>query len=495
MESPPLAVHTTEQVRLLDQRTSAALGISPYALMQRAGAAAYAMLREAWPQGRRVAIVCGPGNNGGDGYVLARLAREQRLDVHVTAIGEPAALKGEARQAFADFTAQGGAVETWSEPALREADVVVDAIFGTGLTRAVSDDVADKIEAINASGVPVLALDIPSGLDANTGRVLGAAVAAQQTLTFVALKLGFYVGSGPDVVGNLVYAGLGSPAEVLASVDPVAVRIGDDVLDALRPRLRTSHKGAHGRVLVIGGGRGMAGAARLAGEAALRVGAGLVTVATRAENTPAIVGARPELIVRGVENAADLRPLIERADVLALGPGLGQDEWAQALFAAGIESDKPMIVDADGLNLLARSPRTSSRWALTPHPGEAARLLATTTDEIQGDRLGAVRRLAARYGGVIVLKGAGTFVLTDGATPAICDRGNPGMASAGMGDVLTGVIAGLAAQLGDLDRAAQVGVLIHAHAGDLAAQNGERGLIATDLLERLRTCVNPELRR
>jgi ADP-dependent NAD(P)H-hydrate dehydratase / NAD(P)H-hydrate epimerase len=495
MESPPLAVHTTEQVRLLDQRTAAALGISSYALMQRAGAAAHAMLREAWPHGRRIAIVCGPGNNGGDGYVLARLARAQGLDIQVTAIGDPEALKGEARQAFADFAAQGGRVEPWSETLLREADVIVDAIFGTGLTRPLARDVADKVEAINAAGAPVLALDIPSGLDANTGHVHGAAVAAQQTLTFVALKLGFYVGSGPDVVGNLVYAGLGSPAEVLASVDPVAVRIGDDVLDALPPRLRTSHKGAHGRVLVIGGGRGMAGAARLAGEAALRIGAGLVTVATRAENAPAIVGARPELIVRGVDSAADLRPLIEAADVLALGPGLGQDEWAQALFTAAIGSGKPAIVDADGLNLLARQPQTSAHWALTPHPGEAARLLATTTNEIQSDRLGAVRALAARYGGVIVLKGAGTLVLTEGSTPAICDRGNPGMASAGMGDVLTGVIAGLAAQLGDLARAAQIGVLIHAHAGDLAAQGGERGLIASDLFERLRTCVNPGLRR
>jgi NAD(P)H-hydrate epimerase len=278
---------------------------------------------------------------------------------------------------------------------------------------------------------------------------------------------------------------------VLNSIEPAAVRIGDEVLDALRPRQRTSHKGAHGRVLVIGGGRGMAGAARLAGEAALRAGAGLVTVATHAENVAAIVSGRPELIVRGVEDGADLRTLIERADVLALGPGLGQDEWAQALYSVALESSKPVVVDADGLNLLARGPRTSAHWALTPHPAEAARLLATTTEAVQADRVAAVRALAARYGGAIVLKGARTLVLTDDGAPAICDRGNPGMASAGMGDVLTGVIAGLAGQLGDMARAARIGVLIHAYAGDLAAQGGERGLIASDLFERLRTCVNP----
>jgi ADP-dependent NAD(P)H-hydrate dehydratase / NAD(P)H-hydrate epimerase len=490
MESLPRSVHTVEQVRLLEQRTCAALGISSYALMQRAGAAAHELLREAWPHARRIAIVCGPGNNGGDGYVLARLAREHGADVYVTAIGDPAALRGEARQAFADFASRGGSVQPWREQEIREAHVVVDAIFGIGLARALADDVADKVAAINGGGAPVLALDIPSGLHADTGRVLGAAIVAQRTLTFVALKLGFYLGRGPDVVGRLAHAGLGAPPETSAALEPAAVRIGEYALVELAPRARTSHKGAHGRVLIIGGGRGMAGAARLAGEAALRVGAGLVTVATRAENVASIVGARPELIVHAVENAADLQLLIERADVLAIGPGLGQDEWARALFETSLSSGKPMVIDADGLNLLARQPRTNARWALTPHPGEAARLLGRTSVEIQNDRLGALRALEARYGGTIVLKGAGTMVLSGSAPPAICDRGNPGMASAGMGDVLTGVIASLAGQIGDVARAAELGVMAHAHAGDLAAERGERGLIASDLFEHLRTCVN-----
>jgi NAD(P)H-hydrate epimerase len=246
--------------------------------------------------------------------------------------------------------------------------------------------------------------------------------------------------------------------------------------------------------LVIGGNIGMPGAARMAGEAALRAGAGLVTVATRSENVAAIVGPRPELMCRGIANAEELTALIARADVLALGPGLGQDEWAQMMFATALTSARRTVIDADALNLLARAPRKSPHWILTPHPGEAARLLNKTTADVQRDRLGAAREIAARYGGVVALKGAGTLVVSADHLPAICDRGNPGMASPGMGDVLTGVIAGVVAQSSDLAAAARVGVLVHALAGDMAARRGERGLLATDLFVHIPTCVNPHQR-
>jgi NAD(P)H-hydrate epimerase len=247
-------------------------------------------------------------------------------------------------------------------------------------------------------------------------------------------------------------------------------------------------------VLVIGGNIGMAGAARMAGEAALRAGAGLVTVATRSENVAAIVGARPEIMCRGVTQSEELTALIAHADVIALGPGLGQDDWARMMFETALRADRRAVVDADALNLLAQSPRANANRILTPHPGEAARLIGKTTAEVQHDRLGAARAIAARYGGVVVLKGAGTLVLSDDGLPAICDRGNPGMASAGMGDVLTGVIAGIVAQKAELAAAARVGVLVHALAGDMAARRGERGLLATDLLAYLPTCVNPHQR-
>jgi len=495
MSSLPVAVHTAAQVRALDRHAIDDLQIPSYTLMTRAGEAALGALRSCWPSAQRIAVVCGPGNNGGDGYVLARLAREQRLEVVAVGLHEPARLQGDARRAYDDFLAAGGTVGSWHADCLRGMDVIVDAIFGVGLSRPVDGVAAEAIAAINHSDARVLALDIPSGLHADTGEILGDAVRAERTVTFLGLKLGFYLGEGPNCVGVVMFDALELPAQALAYVEATALRIDEpEVAELLPPRRRTAHKGQQGSVLVIGGNIGMPGAARMAGEAALRAGAGLVTIATRNENVAAIVGARPELMCRGVNGAEELTALIARADVLALGPGLGQDEWAQTMFETALAKDRRVVVDADALSLLAQSPRKNAHWILTPHPGEAARLIGKTTAEVQHDRLGAAREIAARYGGTVVLKGAGTLVFSEEGLPAICDRGNPGMASAGMGDVLTGVIAGIVAQKAELAAAARVGVLVHALAGDMAARRGERGLLATDLLAYLPTCVNPHQR-
>ena len=495
MSSLPVAVHTAAQVRALDRHAIDDLQIPSYTLMTRAGEAALGVLRGCWPSAQRVAIVCGPGNNGGDGYVLARLARAQRLEVVTIGLHEPGGLRGDARRAHDDFLAAGATVGTWHANCLHGADVVVDAIFGVGLSRPVAGVAAAAIAAINECGAHVLALDIPSGLHADSGEILGAAVHAARTLTFLGLKLGFYLGEGPNCVGIIMFDELELPPQALTYVDSAAVLIDEAAIaELLTRRRRTAHKGQQGSVLVIGGNIGMAGAARMSGEAALRAGAGLVTVATRNENVAVIVGARPELMCRGVVHAEDLAALIGRADVVALGPGLGQDEWARTMFETALANERRTVIDADALNLLAQSPRANQNWILTPHPGEAARLLGTTAAEVQRDRLGAAREIAARYGGTVVLKGAGTLVVSGDGPPAICDRGNPGMASAGMGDVLTGVIAGIVAQNADLAAAARVGVLVHALAGDMAARRGERGLLATDLLAYLPTCVNPSQR-
>jgi ADP-dependent NAD(P)H-hydrate dehydratase / NAD(P)H-hydrate epimerase len=495
MSSLPVAVHTAAQVRALDRHAIDDLQIPSYTLMTRAGEGALNALRSCWPSAQRIAVVCGPGNNGGDGYVLARLAREARLEVVAIGLHEPARLQGDARRAYDDFLAAGGTVGSWHADCLRATEVVVDAIFGVGLSRPVAGVALEAIAGINASDAHVLALDIPSGLHADTGEILGAAVHAERTVTFLGLKLGFYTGDGPNCVGVVMFDALELPPQALAFVEATAALIDEAAIAELLPRRRrTAHKGQQGSVLVIGGNIGMAGAARMAGEAALRAGAGLVTVATRSENVAAIVGARPELMCRGVTHAEELTALIAHADVIALGPGLGQDDWSRTMFETALGSDRRAVVDADALNLLAQSPRAKAHWILTPHPGEAARLIGKTAAEVQHDRLGAARAIAARYGGVVVLKGAGTLVLGDEGLPAICDRGNPGMASAGMGDVLTGVIAGIVAQKAELAAAARVGVLVHALAGDMAARRGERGLLATDLLAYLPTCVNPHQR-
>jgi NAD(P)H-hydrate epimerase len=289
-----------------------------------------------------------------------------------------------------------------------------------------------------------------------------------------------------------VFDSLEVPPVVYAGIEPLARRLEPSVVaQALPPRARTAHKGSNGHVLLVGGAAGMGGAVRLAGEAALRAGAGLVTVATHPQSVGALAQ-RPELMSLALQSARDLDAVLERASVVALGPGLGTSSWAAEILDAVCAAGKPLVLDADALNLLARQPRARADWVLTPHPGEAARLLGIGAAEVQSGRLAAVSQLSKRYGGTVLLKGAGTLVSTQGEVPWLCDRGNPGMAVAGMGDVLTGVIAGIAAQCGDLALAARAGVFVHADAGDReAVQAGERGMLASDVIARLRACVNP----
>lgn len=487
----PVFLYAASDVRAIDRCAIDRHGIPGYDLMQRAGAACLAELRRRWPAARRVLVLCGTGNNGGDGYVIARLARDSGFEVAAAALADPAGLTGDAAHAAADFVQAGGTLIAFYPGLAGVADVLVDALLGTGLARDVDGPFKDCIGAINAAGKPVLAVDIPSGLNADTGAIHGAAVRADATVTFVGRKAGLYLGHGPEQAGGIVFDDLGVPPQCAAEATPVA-RLLDAtlLLRALPRRSRLAHKGSQGHVLVIGGGPGMPGAVRMAAEAALRAGAGLVSVATRSENVAAIAGARPELMVHAVDNEGEARALLAAADVVAIGPGLGQTPWARGLLETALASGKPVIADADALNLLAQAPWRSPHWVLTPHPGEAARLLGSTVAAVQADRLGAARALADRFGGVIVLKGAGSIVLRQGGLPWICDRGNPGMASGGMGDVLTGIIAGLAAQCRELELAAAAGVFAHATAGDKAAAAGQVGLLATDLYGPLRECLN-----
>jgi ADP-dependent NAD(P)H-hydrate dehydratase / NAD(P)H-hydrate epimerase len=488
----PLTVYTQTQVRDLDRFAIERLGIPSYTLMTRAGEAALRAMRSYWPASHRVAVLCGPGNNGGDGYVLARLALEQRMDVRVVALSDPEKLSGDARRAWLAFREVNGVATSWQADVLEGVDVIVDAIFGVGLVRPIQGDIAECIERANAASAHVLSLDIPSGLAADSGQVLGAAVQADRTITFLGLKLGFYLGEGPNCTGVVMCDELDVPAQAFEHIAGTALRIDEDMVARTLPRRRrTTHKGQQGHVLVVGGGTGMAGAARLAGEAALRVGSGLVTVATTPQNAAAIAATRPELICRGVTTADELESLIERADVVAIGPGLGRDEWAHEMMRGACSCSKPSVLDADALNSLAEQPRSNSNWILTPHPGEAGRLLGIAAADVQRNRLQTAQDICARYGGVVALKGAGTLVVDRDDLPHICDRGNPGMASPGMGDVLTGVIAGILAQGAGVVAAARTGVFVHAMAGDMAAHRGERGLIASDLFNYLPTCVNP----
>jgi NAD(P)H-hydrate epimerase len=490
----PHAIHSAAQVRALDEHEIRVHGTPGYALMKRAGEASLRMLRVRWPTARTLAVACGAGNNGGDGYVLARFARAAGLAVLVLAVTDPVRLAGDARLAWQDCVASGVAVEPFSAAALAPADVVVDAVLGTGLGGDVRGGAAEALQAINASGRPVLALDLPSGLCADTGHPRGVAVRADATVTFVGLKTGLFLGDGPDHVGTLYFDDLG-----VRPPDPPPVprleRIAEEEIAAALPRRpRSAHKGSFGSVVVVGGGPGMPGAAALAGEAALRVGAGRVTVLAAPGSAAAIASRRPELIVHAVDEGPALRAALEGADVIAAGPGLGRGEWGRAMLAAVLEyRAAPLVMDADALNLLADGVAGAPRsdWVLTPHPGEAARLLGSTTAAVQADRLGALESLCARWGGVVVLKGAGTLVGAAGRVTAYCERGNPGMAVPGMGDVLTGAIAGILGQCRDPWRAARVSVLVHALAGDSEARAGQRGMLAGEVARGLRHWVNP----
>lgn len=487
----PHALFTAQQVRELDRRAIAS-GILGMELMTRAGRAAFALLQRRWADNSPVEVFCGGGNNGGDGYVVAALAAEAGMPVRVWSLSDK--LKGDALTARQWAEQRGVAIAHWQGQSPAVGSVVVDALLGTGISGAVREEYAQAIAAINASAAPVLAIDIPSGLSSDSGVLLGEAVQAAATISFIGLKCGLFTGSAADCVGELVFDDLQVPAEILTSLPATARRVDQrDSAQALPPRARTAHKGHFGHVLVVGGESGMAGAALLSASAAARCGAGLVSCATRADHVAGLLAARPELMVHGVDGGQDLPPLLQRASVVAVGPGLGQAEWGRALLAAVLASPLPVVVDADALNLVASGQVTLGAdrgvRVITPHPGEAARLLGYSVAEVQSDRFAAARTLNQRFGAVVLLKGAGT-VVCDGEGTWVIGGGNPGMASGGMGDVLTGVIAALLAQHLSPAAAAYVGAAVHNGAADRAARDGQRGTLAGDVVAQLRAVVN-----
>jgi len=487
----PHALYRAAQVRELDRIAIEEFGIPGRTLMERAGNAAFELLRERWPDARDITLLCGIGNNGGDAYVLARLALEQGYMVHLLQLGDPGRLKGDALASAEAYREVNGAVFPYSGLSAK-TDVIVDGIFGTGLEREVAGRWRDALDAVNRHPAPVLALDIPSGLHSDTGEVLGIAVRADASISFIALKQGMFTGQGPGHCGKIRFNALEVPAAIYARQIASSRRLDwQQQSTLLAPRSRTAHKGEFGHLLVVGGAAGYSGAVRLAAEAGARSGAGLVSVATHSEHAAILNLNRPELMCHAVRNGRDLAALLKKASVIAVGPGLGQDAWSRDLLGRALDAGLPMVVDADALNLLADDPLRRDDWVLTPHPGEAGRLLGLTSRQVQADRFTAVTDLQARYGGVVVLKGAGSLIRDSSQRPlAVCSAGNPGMASGGMGDLLTGIVGGLLAQGFDAADAACIGTCLHAAAADATACDGERGMLASDLLPEIRHLIN-----
>lgn len=485
-----LPVYRTQELRMLE---AAALRDNPHlGLMERAGLAAAAFAREHLLADRRsVLVIAGPGNNGGDGFVLARHLKQWWYRVEVLFIGEATRLSGDARAAYDAWIAAGGTmINRLPEAAV---DLVVDALFGIGLTRTVDGRQAELIHWINRQCAPVLALDIPSGLSADSGQVLGCAVRATHTVSFIALKPGLLTLDGPDYVGQWHLADLGLAVEALQP--PMGHLLGSDQLDGiLGRRPRNSHKGSFGSLGIVGGASGMTGAVLLAGRAALQLGAGRIYLGLLHKDL-AVDPSQPELMLRHADETVEMLHL----NCLVVGPGLGQSPPARAAVARALERDVALVLDADALNLIAahdalKDVCRARRMAtlMTPHPAEAARLLGTSTAAVQADRITTALELSRRYRAAVALKGAGTIIATPDGQWAINTTGNPGLASAGMGDVLSGICGALLAQGAGACSGLRAAVYLHGHAADVCAGNlgGWIGMTASEVTAAARAALN-----
>ncbi|CAB0150612.1 Bifunctional NAD(P)H-hydrate repair enzyme Nnr [Pseudidiomarina piscicola] len=495
-------IYLTAQVRDRELEAAESLCVSAAQLMHRAAQSCLAALERVHPAPGRVMILCGPGNNGGDGWVLARLAREHGYQVQVVAAEPKTEL---AKQAALAWEAEQGSVEPLAQldrTHVAEYDIIVDAMLGTGLSRDLDEMYCRAVNILNDAKhyhkLWVLSIDCPTGLQSDRGVAIPVAVEADYTVTLVALKPGLLTAEAARYVGHLELAELGISASFRHLEQPFATIIErDEVARHLPPRSRSSHKGSHGHVVIIGGAPGMSGAVVLAGRAALRAGAGKVSVLTHPDSHAIVASAQPELMVSTskAESQAELTEFISRASVVVLGPGLGQKSWGRKLSEWVLAADVPVVLDADGLNALAQQPSWAQRQAplwLTPHPGEAARLLATDTHQLEQDRWLAVQQIAARYQAYILLKGAGSLCVDKAASSIrVCSRGTPALAVGGAGDVLSGIAGSLVAQGVVADEVLPCAAWLHAVAGEHAAIAGERGTLPSDLMEPLRKLVNP----
>jgi NAD(P)H-hydrate epimerase len=498
-------VVTTAEMRALDRATIDDVGIPAVTLMETAGrAVADAALRMLGSERGHVAVVCGPGNNGGDGFVAARVLRDRGVDAVVYLAAPRDAVVGDARIHLEILERAGGIVRMLATPEqlaaldarVIDAALVIDALFGVGLKRAIEGHLAEVVTMM-LMAERVLAADIPSGLDADTGRTLGTAVIAERTVTMGALKIALCSAPGFARCGEVEVADIGIPAALIASTGVgVGVVEAADIARCLPHPQVLDHKGRRGHVVVVGGSPGMRGAGRLAASAVLRAGAGLCTLA--ADAAPGgDLDAPDAVMTRPLEAGAPIGGLLKGKAAVVIGPGLGQSQIAAARVAEVLGSGVPAVLDADALNVLASEPAVIAGAAgpvvITPHPGEASRLLGVSVGEVEADRVAAARVLASRTRAVVVLKGARTLICDGTAGDSLCTinpSGGPALATGGSGDVLAGAIGALLAQGLSAGDAARAGAYVHGAAGDaLARQHGDRGVVSSDLPEAIAAAI------
>jgi len=494
MSAQSIELFRAAQVRELDRTAIEDFNCPGAELMESAGRAAFEEMCRRWPLCKKIVVLCGVGNNAGDGFVLARLAQQAGMAVKVYSVASVDRLRGDAKTMADKLSDLDLPIEAWDDQELDDYEVIVDAILGTGFTGELRGAFAAAVAAINrqVDNCQIIALDIPSGLDADTGHAASGAVIADVTVTFIGRKQGLYSGDAGNYCGDIVFSDLQVPPQTYDFEVASAQLLDSSIYRYLPRRLPTSHKGQHGHVVIVGGNKPYIGALRLAAEAALRCGAGKVSVVTRDAHAALLSAQRPEIMAWGVEDASQLSNLLTKATSIVIGPGLGQDHWAKQMWQAMSDCQQPIVVDADALALLRlQAPAYQDKnLLLTPHPGEAAALLGCGNDVIQADRFQAMDNLYEQYPHTLVLKGHGSLVRGDDGITWVCPTGNAGMAVGGMGDVLSGVIGALLAQGVEMSIAARLGVYLHGHAGDLAAGQGQLGLLASDLFPYIRQLVN-----
>tara|TARA_B100001175_G_scaffold121199_1_gene103164 strand:- start:122 stop:1636 length:1515 start_codon:yes stop_codon:yes gene_type:complete len=498
-----MKLYTASETRKIDNLAIKEKGISGYSLMQMAAEFTLDVILREFSPVEELIIFCSKGKNSGDGFLLGSFAKEFGLEVTIVMSNTSNVIKGVSRKAFEEMKdAKVKIISTKSVEKLKVSNktVIVDALIGTGLKGNLRKNIKESILALNKLGVklPVLSLDIPSGVNPDTGDADDIAVYADITATFVAQKRGCFTSVGKKFSGEIIYSDLEIPKNLFSKITSTSYVVDyEDSISKVVYREQDAHKGHFGNVVIVGGDRGLGGAGLLSSRAAVYSGAGLTSLVTRPEHVSASLVSCPEVMVKGVDSGQDIEEHLVKPDVIAIGPGLGQSAWSeqmiQRVFWEAEKRDVSVIMDADALNLLTKLKLSSNlpkRLILTPHPGEAARLLNTSVAVIESNRFSAAAKIQKKFNATVVLKGSGTVIChKSGGTQkwGICDSGNPGMATGGMGDVLTGIIAGLLAQGLTLKEAAEAGVDIHAKAADQASlEFGEAGLTSSDVINELK---------
>ena len=486
-----------KSVAELDRIAIEEQGIAGIVLMKRAGRAVLNELLDTFGEPSLLSVFCGSGNNAGDGYIVAALAAAKNIPVQVIELSQQQT--GDASMAKQFALEANVACLAFDENLSIDEGVIVDSLLGIGFSGELRHPFGEAIQLINDSGLPVIAVDIPSGLNPDTGDVAQIAVLADMTVTFIAAKQGFFSGQGPGVSGDVILDSLELPEEIFEQV-PASAELLDlfELLEYLPQLAVDGHKTQRGHSMVIGGEHGFGGAAIMAAQACLQVGAGMTSLATRPEHVGAMLVRQPEIMACPVVSGQELEPLLDGPSVLVVGPGLGRSSWSEQLLQKAVAAGLPMVLDADALNILAEGrvvPNPDgSQWVLTPHAGEAARLLGISVAEVQADRFAAVRQLQEKYAAVVLLKGPGTLIAGVDEIIKVCPYGDAAMATAGMGDILSGTIGGLIAQGCDLQTATELGCCLHSSAAELVVDaQGQRGLVATDLLPQLRRLLNEDV--